>query len=316
MRSQIRTGQAAWGLALLLGCCTLVACGGGSTDPIVPDGLPPTVVQFSPPYAPYDFGTGDQAAVFTNPDLTVGTDPAFPGQIVVFFRTDAALDESSFYVGGNPSLGPDNDAVQLLYLVAGSGWVPVVTTLTVGADHLAFTPGASFTPLRVGSYRIEVGTVGLDVEGLAVAPAPVFHAFYVTTDVDAPHAVATSPAPDTLDVPHGPASPDIVIRFGESILSSSVTGLTIEVFDVTAIVSTTQLAPAAGYPRLQVEDDAATLPSNGHVVVWRAQGGFPPDAILRVRVRGVAGGMSPQVIEDLNANEMVDDYTYRLFTAP
>ena len=47
-----------------------------------------------------------------------------------------------------------------------------------------------------------------------------------------------------------------------------------------------------------------------------ARGGGSTDPILRVRVRGVAGGMSPQVIEDLNANEMVDDYTYRLFTAP
>ena len=191
MRSQIRTGQAAWGLALLLGCCALVACGGGSTDPILPDGLPPTVVQFSPPYAPYDFGTGDQAVAFTNPALTVGTDPAFPGQVVVFFRTDVALDESSFFVGGNPLLGPDNDAVQLLYLVAGSGWVPVDATLTVGADHLAFTPGASFTPLRVGSYRIEIGTVGLDVEGLAVAPAPVFHAFRSRTMRRRCHRTAT-----------------------------------------------------------------------------------------------------------------------------
>ena len=274
-----------------------LGCGSGETDGPRP-GIAPRVIQFSPAFAEFDLATGAQAAVPTNDALTMNTDPAFPGRAVVYFLAGTVLDEPSFFIAGDPLFGVDLTALSFFRRVTGVGLVPVNYDLAVFPDHVTLTPLAGEFPLASGGYTIRVGPTVRDTSGNPLVSSPVFHTFYVTADPDGPFATKTAPGNGAMGIASGVSSPDIVIEFSEGIDSLSVTSTTIFVRDVKGVPMI--VPPAAGYPRLQVVADGTTLPSNGHVVIWRSLAGFPPNTTLELTIQGFDGGATSSQILDLN----------------
>ena len=288
-------------LPLALGLLLLGACGGGGAGP--GDGAPPVapaVIAFSPTVVPFDFTAGTQAPRFTNETLTLNTDPAYPGKAVVYFDPAAPLDESSFYPGGRPELGIDLDALRWIRFIAGTGWVPVdLDEVDVQPDRVVLTPrapgGGPAATIATGQYTFVVGAAVRATNGLPIAPAPVYHTFFVGSDPTGPYLRESTPEPDAFV----PASElDIVLTMGEGIDGTSLDATSVHVEHLGALAVTT-LQAVPGFPRLQVEMDGTTLPTNGHVIVWRARDPFPTSGSIRVTVGNgpVLGGMD---LLDLN----------------
>ena len=331
----------------------ITACGGGSSsDKHI---QPPLVRAFSPFMSPIDFNTLQQTPTFTDNALTVSTDPSYPGKIVIYFQADTQLDPASVFTGGRPELGVDLSALSILRFIPGSGNVPLaLADVTVETDRIICTPAV--LPLTDGQYSIGVFKNIRNVAGKQLVDGPVFHSFTVgAADAVAPFVVTSSPAnneigigagsppptpptggADVADVRtniFGATSPDVTVRFNEGIQSARVTLSNVIVIDagippalVAAGVNPT-IAPAPTFPKLKSVSDGATLPSNGHEILWRADpnyGGFPFGTIVEATVYGLydtqaaadAGGdpdnASP--IADLAGNDMLLTYKFQFQT--
>jgi hypothetical protein len=320
------------------------ACGGGGspTSAAVPH---PLVRQFSPSLSPIDFSTGQANPTFTDGFLTVSTDPAYPGEIVVFFQQDTQIDASTVFIGGNPALGIDYSAFQVLQFIPGTGNVPLsYSQVIVEGDKIRFIPAT--LPLPNGQYSIGVFANLKSTEGDAVDKAPVFHSFTVgPADTIAPVVVVTTPvntaqgigagvppppppsgAPsssiaDVRTAIFGPTSPDIIIRFSESIAASTVNTSTITAVNASAFVpgggAPPAIAPAPGFPKLRSQFDHSSLPSNGFEVIWRADpagGGLPFGSQVQVTVVGSDGGTHSSPIRDRSDNALAVTYQFQFQT--
>src|SRR5438045_1005926 len=152
----------------------LAGCGGGGSA-ASNNVAHPLVRQFSPSMSPIDFNTGQANPTFTDGNLAVSTDPAYPGEIVVFFQTGTAIDPATVFVGGNPTLGIDYSAFQVLQYIPGTGNVPLpYSQVIVENDKIRFVPAT--LPLPNGQYSIGVFGNLKSTEGHPVdnAPAPGF----------------------------------------------------------------------------------------------------------------------------------------------
>lgn len=301
------------GISLVVLAALLAGCGGSSADQHI---QPPMVRAFSPFMSPIDFNTLQQNPTFTDGKLTVSTDANYPGKIVIIFQEKTELDPASVFTGGRPELGIDLSALQILRYVPGSGNEALpLADVTVEADRIICTPAV--LPLSDGQYSIGVLKNIRNTRGKGLIAAPVFHSFTVgAIDSVRPFVVTSSPANNEIGVgagappptpPAGPAmntadvrtnifgptSPDVTIRFNEGINASTVT-----MSNITAINAgwppgagpPPTIAPAPTFPMLKSVSDGATLPSNGHEILWRADpllGGFPFGTIIEVTIVGL-----------------------------
>ncbi len=353
-------GWAAWS-AVWVGLLVLNAgCGGGNASSHVQE---PVVRNFSPYTSPIDFGSLSQNPTFTDGGLTVTCDPNYPGKIVVFFQSETEIDPRSVFIGGNPALGEvDPHALQITQEVPGSGNNLIPIDIEVQPDRIICQPlppystpdgaGGYITNLPQGQYTIGVLRNIRNTEGRQLRDAPVFHSFTVgQNDTLAPRVVTTKPIDGELGVGagvpppappaglpgasiadivvniFGPTSPDILIRFSEGIAAASVRATNFQVLDAGSLAQIL-LAPAPGYPKLKSQEDQATLPSNGHEVIWRADpavGGLPFGTDVQVTVEGLwddeasmAGNPdapdNPSPLIDLAGNGMVLDYVFKFTT--
>jgi hypothetical protein len=126
---------------------------------------------------------------------------------------------------------------------------------------------------------------------------------------------------DFKDVRVGAPSPDIVIRFNESIAASSVTADTIRVTDAGAFVlgggAKPRIAPAPGLPKLKSTVDGSVLPSTGFEVVWRpdpALGGFPSGTTIEVEVVGADSAQNGKAITDRAGKPLEQTFRFRFPT--
>jgi len=149
---------------------------------------------------------------------------------------------------------------------------PAPNGVTVLDDRIVFTPAS--LPLPLGQYSIGVFQNLKSVEGDPVDQAPAFHSFTVgTTDTVPPFVVTTSPqngennvgagvaapAPpsnipassiaDVRTTIFGATSPDIVIRFSESIDAASVSANTVKVVDAGSTLPTLRFRNRPRDPR-------------------------------------------------------------------
>jgi len=331
-------------LALVTGLAA--GCGGGAPGSPTGNNVPhPVVVQFSPTMSPINTDTGQANPTYTDGALTVNTDPAYPGRIVVFFQGTTQLDPGSAFIGGNPALGLDLSAIQFLQFIPGTGNIPLVPAtngVQVLDDRIIFTPAT--LPLPDGQYSVGIFANLKSVEGDPVDKTPVFASFTVGfADTIAPIVVTTVPvngasgvgagaAPPTpqpgqtnvADVRtriFGPTSPDMLIRFSESIASSTVSTNTIQVVDAGAFIpgggAPPAIAPAPGFPKLKSLLDASSLPSNGFEIVWRAdatQGGLPFGTQVQVTVVGSDGGANTAPIADRSGRQLLLSYVFQFQT--
>lgn len=334
------------------------SCGGGAG----PSGSPaennvphPLVRQFSPTLSPIDLSTRQANPTYTDPYLQVNTDPAYPGRICIFFQNETIIDPSTVFIAGNPALGIDLSALQILQYIPGTGNVPVEPAaldltdptkpgVRVESDRIIFNPAT--LPLPLGQYSVGIFGNLKSVEGDSVDKAPVFHSFTVgTADTILPVVVVTNPingqqnvgagvpppqppsnlpASSIADVRttiFGPTSPDVIIRFSESIDAASVSPNTIMAVDAGAFVpgggAPPPVIPAPGYPKLKSLIDQASLPSNSFEAVWRADpavGGLPFGTQVEVTVigqRNTAGGaiVNSAPIKDRSGNPL--DVTFK-----
>ena len=343
------------GACLVVFAALLVtACGGGGSDSSEHI-QPPLVRAFSPFMSPIDFNTLQQTPTFTDGDLTISTDPSYPGKIVIYFQADTIIDERSVFTGGRPELGVDLSALSILRFIPGSGNVPLaLADVTVESDRIICTPAV--LPLTDGQYSVGVFKNIRNIDGVALVDGPVFHSFTVgAADGVAPFVVTSSPANNEIGVgagappptpPTGGAdvadvrtnifgdtSPDVVVRFNEGIQAARINIANFTVIDagippalIAAGVNPT-IAPAITFPKLKSVGDGATLPSNGHEILWRADpnlGGFPFGTTIEVTVVGAydtqasadAGGDpdNPSPIADLAGNAMQVSYKFQFLT--
>lgn len=335
--------------ASLLAVATLsaatVACGGGGGSPAGNNVPHPMVRQFSPSMSPIDLDSGIANPTFTDGNLLVSTDPAYPGKIVIFFNQGTKLDPKTVFLQGDPAQSLDPSSVQILRYIPGTGIVPLPPApngVLVESDRIVFTPAS--LPLPDGQYSIGVFSNLKSVEGDRLSRAPVFHSFTVGfSDAISPEVVTTvpvnnatgvgagvlppTPPPGTTGVADvrgaifGPTSPDVIIRFNESIAAASVTPLTVNVIDAGAFVPGGGAPPAVpfapGFPKLKSELDASSLPSNGFEVVWRADpqvGGLPFGTTVAVTVVGSDGGANPSPIVDRSGNPLLNSYQFQFQT--
>ncbi len=119
----------------------------------------------------------------------------------------------------------------------------------------------------------------------------------------------------------GPTSPDIIIRFSESISSATVSTNTIQVVDAGAFIpgggAPPAIAPAPGFPKLKSMQDGASLPSNGFEIVWRADpelGGLPFGTQVQATVIGSDGGVNTAPIKDRSDNALLLSYVFQFQT--
>ncbi len=331
----------------------ITACGGGS--PSSNHIQPPLVRAFSPFMSPIDFNTLQQTPTFTDGALTVSTDPSYPGKIVIFFQADTTIDGSSVFTGGRKELGVDLSALSILRFIPGSGNVPLaLADVDPQSDRIICTPAV--LPLADGQYSIGVFKNIRNTDGKPLVDGPVFHSFTVgAADSVAPFVVTSTPANNEIGIgagapapqpPTGGAdvaevrtnifgdtSPDVIVRFNEGIDSARVSLSNISVIDAgipPALVAAginPSIAPAPSFPQLKSVSDGATLPSNGHEILWRADpllGGFPFGTIIEVTIYGLydtqasadAGGDpdNPAPISDLAGNEMLVNYKFQFQT--
>ena len=322
----------------------LAGCGGGGS-PASSNVAHPLVRQFSPSMSPIDFNTGQANPTFTDGNLAVSTDPAYPGEIVVFFQTGTAIDPATVFVGGNPTLGIDYSAFQVLQYIPGTGNVPLpYSQVIVENDKIRFVPAT--LPLPNGQYSIGVFGNLKSTEGDPVDKAPVFHSFTVgTSDTIAPVVVVTNPvntaqgigagvppppppsgAPassiaDVRTAIFGPTSPDVTIRFSESIASATVNSSTVLAVNASAFVpgggAPPAIAPAPGFPKLRSLFDHSSLPSNGFEIIWRADpalGGLPFGSQVQLTVVGSDGGANGAPIRDRSDNPLAVSYQFQFQT--
>jgi hypothetical protein len=326
----------------------LAGCGGGGSDSS--NNVPhPMVRQFSPSMSPIDLNTGQASPTYTDSFLLQTTDPAYPGKIVIFFQSDTQLDPASVFIGGNPALGLDLSALQILQYIPGVGNVPLEAApngIEVLADRIIFTPAAiaSGAGLPDGQYSIGVFGNLKSIDGDPVQNAPVFHSFTVgATDTIAPTIVITNPVNNAVGIGagipapppppglpassiadvrtsiFGPTSPDVLIRFNESIDANSVSPNTVIVVDAGAHVTPPPtIPPEPGFPMLKSQYDQSSLPSNGFEIIWRAdrvnQGGFPFGTQIQVQVIGSDGGANASPIIDRSGNALANTYTFQFQT--
>jgi hypothetical protein len=343
-----------WSLALVLAVGGAAACGGGAPSSHVQQ---PVVRAFSPFLSPIDFNNLQQNPTFTDGMLTVSTDPAYPGKIVIYFQDDTTLDPASIFLGGIPALGLDPSSVQVLRFIPGTGNVPLPLhpdpnmAVVITKSRIVVTPSPAVMPLPAGQYEIGVFKNVKNTEGKGLFGGPVFHSFTVgAADGVRPFVVTSFPVNNQVGVgagappptpPAGPAqtvadvrtnifgptSPDIVIRFNEAIDAATVNLNNIQVVDAGAFVpgggAPPAIAPAAGFPKLKSEVDGATLPSNGHEIVWRADtltGGFPFGTIVQVTLAGedvdpvTMMPTNPNPIADLAGNKMETSFAFQFQT--
>ncbi len=331
-------------LALVTGFSA--ACGGGAPGSPAGNNVPhPVVVQFSPTMSPINTDTGQANPTYTDGALTVNTDPAYPGKICVFFQNKTKIDPRSVFIGGNPALGIDLSSIQFLQYIPGTGNIPLlpaVNGVEVRDDRILFTPAT--LPLPDGQYSVGIFANLKSVEGDPVDRTPVFTSFTVgAADTIAPIVVTTvpvngasgvgagaaPPAPqagqtnvaDVRTKIFGPTSPDIIIRFSESISSATVSTNTIQVVDAGAFIpgggAPPAIAPAPGFPKLKSLLDSASLPSNGFEIVWRADptlGGLPFGTQVQVTVIGSDGGVNTAPIKDRSDNALLVSYVFQFQT--
>ena len=331
-----------------LGILGTSGCGGGGGlggSPASNNIQHPLVRQFSPTMSPIDFNTGLANPTYTDGDLTVSTEPAYPGKICVFFQTGTQIDKNTVFLGGNPALGLDLSAFQVLRYIPGTGNVPLpYSQVDVLDDRIIFTPQT--LPLPNGQYSIGVFANLKSTDGDPVQKAPVFHSFTVgVADTIAPVVVVTTPnnnstgvgagtpppapgsgAPassiaDVRTAIFGPTSPDIIVRFSESIASATVSPNNFAVVNASAFVggggAPPPIAPAPGYPKLRSQVDQSSLPSNGFEVVWKANptlGGLPFGAQVQVTVVGSDNGANASPIADRSGNKLQASYVFQFQT--
>jgi hypothetical protein len=339
---------------VLVGVMALTAsCGGGDSAAKI---LAPVVRSFSPFMSPIDFNTLQQNPTFTDPTLTVSCDPAYPGKVVIYFNEGTVLDPASIFTGGVPALGIDPSALKFERYVPGTGNVLVpVSLVTVEPTRIILTPAT--LPLPLGQYTVGVFSNIRAVPtkdgkpGKGLAMGPVFHSFSVgDTDTIRPAVVATNPVNDQIGVGagtsppapppglpsgnladvrtniFGPTSPDVTVRFNEPVRAASVNLSNVRVVNAGAFVpgggAPPAIAAAPGFPKLKSEHDGATLPSNGHELIWRpdpALGGFPFGTIIAVTVVGEdpdADGnpTNGSPIQDLAGNRMEFSHEFQFQT--
>ena len=331
----------------------ITACGGGSSSS--KHIQPPLVRAFSPFMSPIDFNTLQQTPTFTDGALTVSTDPSYPGKIVIYFQSDTVLNPASVFTGGRPELGVDLSALSILRFIPGSGNVPLaLADVTVEPDRIICTPAV--LPLVDGQYSVGVFKNIRNTDGKSLVDGPVFHSFTVgAADTVAPFVVTSDPANNEIGIgagapapmpPSGAAdvaevrtnifgdtSPPVTVRFNEGIQSARVSISNISVIDAgipPALIAAgvnPSIAPAPTFPKLKSVSDGATLPSNGHEILWQADpnlGGFPFGTIIQVTVYGLydtqasadAGGDPDNAapIADLAGNSMLVNYKFQFQT--
>ena len=331
--------------ALALVQVVAAGCGGIGGSSAKNNVQHPLVRQFSPTMSPIDFNTGQANPTFTDGMLTVSTDPAYPGKIVVFFQSGTDIDPGSVFVGGNPALGLDLSAFQVLQFIPGTGNVPLAySQVDVLSDRIVFTPQT--LPLANGQYSVGVFANLKSTEGDPVQKAPVFTSFTVgPTDTIAPVVVVTTPnnnaqgvgagvpppspgsgassssVADVRTAIFGPTSPDVVMRFSESIAASSVSPNNIAVVNASAFVpgggAPPAIPPAPGYPKLRSQEDQSSLPSNGFEIVWKADpaaGGLPFGSQVQVTIVGSDGGVNSSPIKDRSGNSLLLSYVFQFQT--
>ncbi len=307
----VARGRLAGALLVAFGLLAASCGGGGPTNHHVQS---PLVRGFSPFMSPIDFNTNQQSPTFTDGNLTVSTDSRYPGKIVIFFQSETTLDPKSIFVGGDPGLGLDLSALQVLQYIPGSGNVELpLSQVEVQSDRIVCTPAV--LPLADGQYEISVLDNVKNVEGKGLQDGPVHMSFTVgANDSISPEVVTTQPIDNAVGVGagapppqplgatnvadvrtniFGPTSPDVLITFNEAIDASRVTVGNITFIDAgfpPAAGAPPLIPPAANFPELKSTYDGATLPSNGHEVIWRpdtyANPGFPFGTIVEGTVVG------------------------------
>src|SRR5262245_6098991 len=319
-----------------------VGCGGGAPGSPASANVPhPLVRQFSPTMSPIDFNTGLANPTFTDGMLTVSTDPAYPGKIVVFFQSETKIDPKTVFIGGNPALGIDLSAFQVLQDIPGTGLVPLpAAAVTVLDDRIIFTPAT--LPLPDGQYSVGIFSNLKSVEGDPVDKAPVFHSFtvgkidtirpvvVVTNPVDhqtgvgaglpppaPPSGVPASSVADVRTAIFGPTSPDIYVRFSETIAAWSVNPNNVSM----TIASQTQgpplILPPPGFPKLGSQLNQPSLPSNCFEDVSRggpAAGGLPFGSQIHVKLSGEDVNPNSSPIRDRSGNRMLTSFTFQFQT--
>jgi hypothetical protein len=316
-------------------------CGGSPSGNAVPH---PLVRQFSPTMSPIDFNSLQANPTFTDGMLTISTDPLYPGKICIFFQSETKIDPASVFIGGNPALGIDLSALQILNYVPGIGNIPLQPApngVQVLDDRIIFTP--SVLPLPNGQYSIGVFANIKSTEGDPVAQAPVFHSFTVgASDTIRPTIVVTNPIHGATGVGAGVAppappsnlpassiadvrtnifgavSPDVVIRFSEAVDATTVNVNNISAVNAGApVIPPPIIPPAPGFPKLKAQIDGSTLPSNGFEIVWRAdpaQGGLPFGTQVAVTVIGDDSGANADPIRDRSGNKLEFSTTFQFQT--
>lgn len=314
----------------------------------------PVVRSFSPFLSPLDLNSLLQNPTFTNGALTVSTDPAYPGKVVIFFQEDTEIDPASVFLGGSSALGVDPSSLQFTQEIPGTGNVLVPVHVTVEADRIILQPQGptyatgtgpgAITNLPDGQYTVGVFDNVRNTEGKGLVQGPVFHTFTVgTADTITPRVLTTSPVNGAKDVGagapaqtgppgfedtvasvttniFGPTTPDVIVRFTEGVKSSSITANNISV--INAGPGGGLIPPAAGFPKLKSLEDLATLPSNGHEAIWRADTtanpGFPFGAQIQVSVEGALAAdgttVNPAPITDLADNQMENTFQFQFQT--
>lgn len=344
-------GLAVFSLALAACCCrapvrapclprTMALVPTSATRNLIRPGVGSGSLAFSPVAGPVDPATGAVAPTYTDPYLTVNVDPRWPGRIAVRFAAGTRVDPASLFVGGDPALGVDLSAAQILSFIPGTGNVPVEGHIDVEPDAIVFTP--SRLPLANGQYTVAVFPRVRGLDGKPATPSPTFHSFTVgVADTAAPVVVVTDPMNGAYGIPAGLSgagaprvegvrtdggigSPDLVVRFSEAIDPSSVTDATVRVEDLDAFVPGGREPPrvpsAPAFPRLRssIEDPAARA-SRAFEVVWRADpaaGGFPFGTRIRVTIVGSDGGVQREAVRDLAGNALERSYAYVFTTVP
>jgi hypothetical protein len=282
----------------------------------------------------------DPASIFIGGNKTLGVDPSalqitreVPNVGNVLVPVDVTL------VDATPS--DERDSLNAIVCQ------PLPPFATVGVNGFQ-------TALPDGQYTLGLFKNIRNTAGKSLRDGPVFHSFTVgTTDALPPRVVTTSPVngeqnvgagvpppPPPPGIPEdniadvttnifGDTSPQIVVRFSEGVVASSINANTIQVVDAGAFAAVPPpQVPAPTFPKLKSEIDQATLPSNGHEAVWeidRNTGGYPFDTQIRCTVVGLWNTQAsldanpetpdnPSPVQDLAGNAMTLSFSFQFQT--